>query len=97
MESYSVQSFFNLLLQQYGEGDVRLGKDLLLSGDQHCASLLHQAKKFVAVQYVIGQMSKKQRHLWCVQGGEGKSIIAATTSDIAFWTGMTGKIYIIYE
>jgi len=41
MDSDSVQTFLNRLFEKYGEGDVRLSKDLLRSGDQRYASLLH--------------------------------------------------------
>jgi len=42
-------------------------------------------------------MNKRQRQLWCIPGGEGKSRIAATTLGIAFLTGMAEKIYIVHE
>jgi hypothetical protein len=48
-------------------------------------------------QYCIGQLTKRQRQLWSVPGGQGKSRIAATIAAIALMTGIVVKIYIVHE
>ena len=48
-------------------------------------------------QYIVGQLSKRQRQLWSVPGGQGKSRIAAIIAAIAFLTGIVAKIYIVHE
>jgi|LauGreDrversion4_2_1035121.scaffolds.fasta_scaffold22780_1 hypothetical protein len=42
-------------------------------------------------------MSRKQRQLWCVPWGQGKSRISATLAAIALMTGIVGVVYIVHD
>ena len=105
MDADSVQSFLNQLVKEYGKVGSKLSKDLIASQqDQSFSHLMHQAgkfrsnnKQFAASQYCVGKVAEKQRQLWCVPWGQGKSRISATTAAIACMIGVVDTVYIVHE
>ena len=104
MDAHSIQAFIDELSAAYGEGDAKLGQDLTLTGGELFGLLISHTKKkgpnrrqFAMGQYIVGQLTKRQRQLWSVPGGQGKSRIAAIIAAIAFLTGIVVKIYIVHE